>query len=568
MSLAQLSRLLPLPDEELQQVLDYAKTLSKPEAADHFGNLLGESPDAVEFISSFNSRRQDPSGSSTSTPALTAAISSRNTAIAPAPRGRGGKRKKKFSIHTPAPRQISQVAPAPGAAYNKKDQHVDYMPGRPSQATSSNNNNSSTNVSRTNTPPAQTQGHRKPKAPPSAAGTLISDMPKANPKSNPASRTSTPGPSASAPSSSKPTKVTVTGGTAMHGASTAVADLDAAIRALEITTSPTIASKDTVSRKCDCVATRHPLQTAAPNCLNCGKVICLKEGLGPCTHCGAGLLAADDIQAVISSLKADRGREKMAADKAAHRKAEVSRTPAPFTKPRTGDGSGAGAGGSGGEAALSAAEAQRDRLLDFQAENAKRTTVRDEAADFDYSMASGGGGGSMWASPEERARELKRQQKIMREMEWNARPEYEKRQQVVSIDVARGKVVRKMAAVERPVWDDNDDEEQTEGLGGSGSGGAPLRESSGNSLGGGVIGEGGAFSRNPLLGGVIKPMYDVRGKGTSEGRKNRQKGWRKAQMDDDDNAGVILDGGAYGGGVSGAADAPESIHGGDEPACG
>lgn len=58
MSLSQLSQLLPLPNEELQQVLDYASTLSKPEAAEHLGNLLGDSPQAVEFISSFNARRQ------------------------------------------------------------------------------------------------------------------------------------------------------------------------------------------------------------------------------------------------------------------------------------------------------------------------------------------------------------------------------------------------------------------------------------------------------------------------------------------------------------------------------
>ena len=60
MSLSQLSRLLPLPEADLQQVLDYAATLSKQEAADHFNNLLGESPQSIEFISSFNSRRQNP----------------------------------------------------------------------------------------------------------------------------------------------------------------------------------------------------------------------------------------------------------------------------------------------------------------------------------------------------------------------------------------------------------------------------------------------------------------------------------------------------------------------------
>ena len=44
MSLSQLSRLLPLPDSELQQILDYAATLPKTAAAEHLSNLLGTEP--------------------------------------------------------------------------------------------------------------------------------------------------------------------------------------------------------------------------------------------------------------------------------------------------------------------------------------------------------------------------------------------------------------------------------------------------------------------------------------------------------------------------------------------
>ena len=108
------------------------------------------------------------------------------------------------------------------------------------------------------------------KLPPSAAGRLISDT-KSQSKSK-----------------SKATKVTVTGGTPMHGASTALSDLDYAIRELEIQTNPTLAptAEQNARRKCSCMATRHELLQAAPNCLNCGKIICVKEGLGPCTFCG------------------------------------------------------------------------------------------------------------------------------------------------------------------------------------------------------------------------------------------------------------------------------------------
>ncbi|KAK1573602.1 putative zinc finger motif, C2HC5-type-domain-containing protein [Colletotrichum navitas] len=518
MSLAQLSRLLPLPEEELKQMLDYATTLSKTEAAEHFNDLLGDSPQAVEFISSFNSRRQDTKPTApTPTP-----TSSSTGAPAPAPKtSRGRNKKKQSNLHTPAPRQID-AAPPPGASYSKKDQQEEYYGGKkPSQPAESSGGASSnfkqSLKSATPPPPPQQQQQQQR----TAAGYLISD--KVKPKSNPVSRSSTPKPTA------KPTKVSIAGGTPMAGASTALNDLDAAIRSLELTTNPTM-GEDPKARRCNCVATRHPLQTAAPNCQSCGKVICVKEGLGPCTFCGAPLLSSDDVQGMIRELKLERGRERMAADREAHKRAEVSKKPAPFSQNKMSE-------------AEARAREHRDKLLNFQAQNAKRTTVRDEAADFDVSGAMAGSGGNMWSTPEDRARELKRQQKILREMEWNARPEYEKRRQVVSIDVVGGKVVRKMAAVERPTTPEEEDIVVHE-------------DSKENDYVSGRQQGGGAFSHNPLLGGLIKPVWDTKGKGAQlEGRKDRKAQWRRVQDDLEDNEAVILDGGARG--HSTTADEPE-----------
>lgn len=524
MSASQLSRLLPLPDEELKQVLDYAATLSKPEAVEHFRNMLGDTPDAIDFISSFNSRRQDPKGTA-SQPQSQSQSPSHSDADA-VPKYARKAQKKKTNLHTPAPRQVTSFGPTPGAAYSKKGIEDDYMPRRSSPATSSSAFPLPGRASaKLVTPPPS-------KLPPSAAGHLISEAPKAKPKSNPVSRSSTPGPK---------TKVNISGGTAMHGASTTLSDLDAAIRTLEMTTNPT-RNTDDVARRCNCVAARHPLLAAAPNCLSCGKVICLKEGLGPCTSCGTPLLSSAEVQSMIHELKQERGRERMAADKSSHRKAEVSRTPAPFTKPReVTENIGA---------AEAKAKEHRDRLLGFQAQNAQRTTVRDEASDFDVGGAMTGTGGNIWATPEERARELKRQQKVMREMEWNAQPEYEKRRQIVSIDLVGGKVVRKMAAIERP---ESPNEELVAMP-------APvLAETSGNRGH-----NGGAFSKNPLLGSLIRPVFDAKGKGAElEGRKDRKIKWRKVQDDQDNNEDVILDGGAYGGQSS--VDQATSR---EEPACG
>jgi hypothetical protein len=266
----------------------------------------------------------------------------------------------------------------------------------------------------------------------------------------------------------------------------------------------------------------------------------VKEGLGPCTFCGEPLLSAVEVQGMIRELREERGKEKMLLDNAGHRRAEISKKPLPFSKPRDVD-------------AMSPAEAQakehRDRLLGFQANNAKRTTVRDEATDFETPVI--GGVGNIWASPAERARQLKMQQKVLAEQEWNARPEYEKRRQVVSIDVVKGKIVKKMAPVEKPKFEVSDEEEEeVEEL--------PLSEASGNR------GKG-TFSRNPLLHGLIKPVWDGgEGKGKEVGTdvkvEPRRKMWRRVQDDLDDNEEVILDGGAFGG----ASDRLEQ----EEPACG
>ncbi|KAJ4855904.1 putative zinc finger motif, c2HC5-type domain-containing protein [Trichoderma breve] len=501
MSIYQLAQLLPLPDEELQQVLDYASTLSKPEAVTHFSNLLGDSPAVIDFISTFNGRRKDPAAPAAA-PAPPAASTSKAS----------GPKKKKAPIHTPEARKVEDYAGPAGKAYNKKDSDLEYI----SQRSSAPNSN---RPSRTASParplikeptvkkaaqPTKVEAPAPKQSNSTAAGYLISDDPKkSKPKSTPVSR-----------------------GVPMAGQSTALADLDAAIRSLEITTNPTL-EKDAKSRKCNCVAARHPLQAAAPNCLSCGKVICLKEGLGPCTFCGTPLLSSDEIQAMVRELKDERGREKMAANAAAHRRADVAKTPAPFTPPRGLDSDAP----SLSEAAAKARD-HRDKLLNFQAQNAKRTTVRDEAADFDVSGAMGGMG-SMWATPEERAKELKRQQKIMREMEWNARPEYEKRQQVISIDLAGRRVIKTVAPVERPVTPEEDEAQYVDS--------GILQETSGNRN------AGGAFSTNPLLGAVMRPIYDAKGKGAeAEGRSSRSKGWRRVQDDLDNNEGVILDGGAYG----------------------
>ena len=546
MSLAQLSQLLPLPEEELQQVLDYASTLSKADAVNHFSNLLGDSPLAVDFISSFNARRQPPA------PASPSPAAPSSDTIEAVPRSKRGPKKKKADIHTPQARLLEAYSGPSGTAYNKKASDLEYITNsnRPSAP-------SSNNASRPATPPfsgpststSTSTSKPQPKQHASSAGFLVGDnLSKPKAKSNQSSRSSTP-----KPNTSNTTKISISGGTPMAGQSTAIADLDAAIRALEVSTNPSL--DDVKARKCNCVATRHPLQSAAPNCLACGKVICMKQGLGPCTFCGAALLTPDEVQVLVRELKDERGRERMAANASANRRAEVSQKPAPFSN-RGANAAGDTTGGPSLAEAAAKAREHRDKLLNFQAQNAKRTTVRDEAADFDVTAAISGSG-SMWATPEERAKELKRQQKIMREMEWNAKPEYEKRQQVMSIDLVKGRVVRKMTPMDRPSSPDEDETEDVVPEEPAPSSRTALGDTSGNSR------VGGAFSSNPLLGSLMKPMFKAKGKDdgsdTASERRERRKGWRRVQDDLDDNEGVILDGGVHGHGdeYTTAGDEPE-----------
>ena len=183
---------------------------------------------------------------------------------------------------------------------------------------------------------------------------------------------------------------------------------------------------------------------------------------------------------------------------------------------------------------LKAAQSHRDKLLSFQSQNARRTHIIDEAADYETPVS----GQNIWASPTERATQLKKQQKVLREQEWNAKPEFEKRKVVVSIDVKSGKAVREMVGVEGPqIVEDENYIDESEAV--------PEEEGEGGGKG--------AFSRNPLLGGMVRPVWKSRGdEGMAAAREQRERSkWRRVQDDDTDNEAWILDGGVYGGGGGG-----------------
>ncbi|KAK9257505.1 hypothetical protein V1519DRAFT_151868, partial [Lipomyces tetrasporus] len=56
-ALPQLSELMPLDEESLKQIIVYTDALPDAKADEHLRGLLGDSPQALEFITSFNKHR-------------------------------------------------------------------------------------------------------------------------------------------------------------------------------------------------------------------------------------------------------------------------------------------------------------------------------------------------------------------------------------------------------------------------------------------------------------------------------------------------------------------------------
>ena len=526
-ALGPLQKLLPIDDDSLLQILDYSSKLSKPAAADHLKNLLGDSPAALDLINSFNARREPVRVESHSVGTEDSARE--DGPPPPVPKARQKKKKAPDFKRPLAPRQVEGHGDIAGGYVKGKVE--DYLSARPvvkagpfpgslSSAQRARRQNEALLASDSS---PQSSTPNSPRLPPSAAGRLISDSKK--------------GGNSSASGKSKAVKVSVTGGTPMKGQSTALTDLEYAIQSLEVQTNPTLAptEEDNSKRRCNCMATRHALLAAAPNCLNCGKIICVKEGLGPCTFCHSPLLSHDEVLSMLRFLKDERGKEKMAANNSAHKRAEVAKMPRPFSgSHNTTPGSSQPVSENEADR-LAAAERHRDKLLAFQAQNARRTRVHDEAADFETPET----GQSMWASPEERARQLKRQQKALREQEWNARPEWEKRRVVASIDLAGGKVVRKFEKTTRPQTPESSGEDE-----------GPLIPTPGPEKHGG-------FGRNPLLGALIRPVAKVESAVDGSTSKPSER-WRRVQDDNDDNERWILDGALAASNADGGREEPEN----------
>ncbi|KIV76994.1 hypothetical protein PV11_08836 [Exophiala sideris] len=526
-ALPRLQRLLPIDDESLKEVVVYSSTLPKQESANHLKNLLGDSPQALEFISSFNSRRRNVPEDPKPQPSAAAL----DETDFPTPRRRAPK-KPKAPLHSTGPARVPEGYGNVTGGYTKHYETDNHAPvgSRPVsrdhnqfslsqtpdalQLPQTTNGGGSSATSRDASPAKKPQ-----KLPPSASGNLISDFGFANVRSKQAKKPAHSSHSQSQSCTSTPQKGNST-------TTSSVADLTAAIAALELSTNPSLSNE---RRKCTCNASIHPLFETAPNCLNCGKIICALEGLQPCSFCDAPILTKEQVNGMIKALKEERGIEKMVVH-------NTGQSLSGRGTPVFGGSTPEALSGDESSSAAARARAHRDKLLAFQRENAQRTKVHDEAADYDVSLAPGT---TQWMTPVQRAAALKKQQQYIREMEESNRPEWEKKKTVMSMSIKNGKLVRTYERQKAPHATDSPENPEVAD--------DEVDETSDQHL---TVGGQGAFSNNPLLatGKLVRPVWKApdgadKGKDREVGRKSV---WRRVQDDNEDNEQWILDGGLHG----------------------
>lgn len=283
-------------------------------------------------------------------------------------------------------------------------------------------------------------------------------------------------------------------------------DLDQVLLQLELS-----GNNDTAGdiRVCNCNATRHPLFEMYPNCLNCGKIICQKEGLQPCSFCGKSLMSNEERMEMLHVL--DKERQEL--------ESEVNAAANPAGGTAGGHKSGKAKkknvikitlntpgqnnfkvqeqfykqieASNKQKRELEEAKRQEQELIDqnqkdldfykaihkkddellkaeerlamllsFQDNGAERTKIIDHASDFELPT----GTGSLWASPMERIIQFKRQQKQQQKMHDQQRLRSGRGETVLNMGLQNGQVVFDDATQDSGLYDDLSDDEEIAAL--------------------------------------------------------------------------------------------------------
>ncbi|KAI8073176.1 putative zinc finger motif, C2HC5-type-domain-containing protein [Gongronella butleri] len=253
-------------------------------------------------------------------------------------------------------------------------------------------------------------------------------------------------------------------------------------------------------RTCNCQATKHELLTIAPNCLNCGKIICVAEGVGPCTFCGTPVLSKEQQLSLIAEAKKKRAEEKQ-------KQNQQTSTRKSKATPQVSVGYASKVSGNIVYAQYDEsieienrlrAEQHKEKLLDYQQSSAQRTKVIDQASDFAMPTDEM----SPWLSAQERALLLKKQQANMKRLE---QPRASQRR-VLTIDIGT-KQARVETAVDVSSDESDDDDNHADAH--------QQQQAAANSAD--KSHSAGTYARNPLLKGM-HPVF-MRTAGNGKGKQ-------------------------------------------------
>jgi hypothetical protein len=138
---------------------------------------------------------------------------------------------------------------------------------------------------------------------------------------------------------------------------------------------------------CECLASRHKLIN---NCLECGRVVCVQEGSGPCMFCGSMVCTAEEAEILQrNSRKSEKLREKLE-DHSKPAEVVLAQARAAYTRASNAgqvaqyfDDIGAHHAQVTQDAdAAARAKEHKDRLVQFDRTSARRTKVIDDQSDY------------------------------------------------------------------------------------------------------------------------------------------------------------------------------------------
>ncbi|KAF9934097.1 hypothetical protein FBU30_003378 [Linnemannia zychae] len=315
---------------------------------------------------------------------------------------------------------------------------------------------------------------------------------------------------------------------AKKAAAEPLSELEKAIRAIDLATESVNATKE--RKPCYCLATKHKLNVFAPNCLNCGKIICALEGPGPCTYCGQPVVSIDQQQAMILELKREKAAlAKQQAMATAKRRVKAHAVSTAGYASKVGGGMSTATGAAGGWVSLdgsdavmgmteeeeleeakkaSLAQAHKEKLLEYDRTSARRSHVIDQATDF----VLPGDRPNLWLTEEERQAQADKARQNL-EKATAAASGYQ-RAKVMTIDVANRRVVVEASANQFINEDEDDAVPEPVNV-------FDMTKSTSISGGDRHGGRGGAFAMNPLLRLGENPTFISRSSRTGKDAKDR-----------------------------------------------